>query len=125
MKGTKPPSSLQQTILVLSHSHLPITSLHLHLSGGASGLGDATARLLHSKGAYVGIWDLNEEGAQAVADSLNSDKLKTKRAMAFRVDVCEEDDVVNALKECDSLWKGVQIGGVINCGGVAIAGKVS
>jgi len=69
--------------------------------------------------------DLNEEGAQAVADSLNSDKLKTKRAMAFRVDVCEEDDVVNALKECDSLWKGVQIGGVINCGGVAMAGKVS
>lgn len=45
--------------------------------------------------------------------------------MAFRVDVCEEDDVVNALKECDRLWKGVKIGGVINCGGVAMAGKVS
>lgn len=60
-----------------------------------------------------------------MADSLNSNSSDNKRAMAFRVDVCEEDDVVNALKECDRLWKGVKIGGVINCGGVAMAGKVS
>ncbi len=37
------------------------------VTGGASGLGEATARMLASKGVKCGIFDLNEEKGEAVA----------------------------------------------------------
>ena len=37
------------------------------VSGGASGLGEATARVLAAAGATVVIADLNEEGGKRVA----------------------------------------------------------
>ena len=38
------------------------------VTGGASGLGAATARMLAEKGAKVAIFDLNEELGNAVAE---------------------------------------------------------
>ena len=40
------------------------------VTGGASGLGAATARLLTERGARVGIFDMNEAMGQAVAHEL-------------------------------------------------------
>jgi len=40
------------------------------ITGGASGLGEATARMMASKGVKVGIFDLNEERGEAVAKEL-------------------------------------------------------
>jgi NAD(P)-dependent dehydrogenase (short-subunit alcohol dehydrogenase family) len=40
------------------------------VTGGASGLGRASARALASAGVKVAIFDLNEEGGQAVADEI-------------------------------------------------------
>ena len=40
------------------------------VAGGASGLGAATARALAERGARVAIADLNEDGANALADEL-------------------------------------------------------
>ena len=37
------------------------------VTGGASGLGEATVRLLAEKGVKCGIFDLNEEKGEAVA----------------------------------------------------------
>jgi 2-hydroxycyclohexanecarboxyl-CoA dehydrogenase len=41
------------------------------VTGGASGIGAATARRLAAEGARVGIGDVNEEGARAVAGELD------------------------------------------------------
>lgn len=41
------------------------------VTGGASGIGAATARRLAAEGARVGIGDVNEEGARAVASELD------------------------------------------------------
>mgnify|MGYP001360310815 CR=1 FL=1 len=41
-----------------------------YITGGASGLGEATARILTEAGARVGILDMNEELAHSVADKL-------------------------------------------------------
>src|SRR5207302_1120122 len=41
------------------------------VTGGASGIGAATARRLAAEGARVGILDLNEDGAKAVAGELD------------------------------------------------------
>ena len=40
------------------------------VAGGASGLGEATARELHARGAAVVIADLNADRGQALADEL-------------------------------------------------------
>ena len=40
------------------------------ITGGASGLGEATARLLASHGVRVGLFDLNEERGEALAKEL-------------------------------------------------------
>ena len=40
------------------------------VTGGASGLGEATARMLAEKGVKIGIFDLNEERGEAVAAEL-------------------------------------------------------
>ena len=40
------------------------------VTGGASGLGEATARALAAKGAKVAIFDMNEEKGEAVAKDI-------------------------------------------------------
>lgn len=90
-----------------------------YVTGGASGLGAATVRHLHSLGGYVGIFDLNLSAGNSLASTLGSD-----RVAAFEVDVCEEDAVSTAIAECDRRWPGVKVGGCVNCGGVGMAGKI-
>src|SRR5205814_8213411 len=46
------------------------SSISAVVTGGASGLGAATARLLASHGVKVGIFDLNEELGEKVASEL-------------------------------------------------------
>jgi len=46
------------------------SSISAVITGGASGLGEATARLLASHGVKVGLFDLNEERGEALAEEL-------------------------------------------------------
>jgi redox-sensing transcriptional repressor len=46
------------------------------VTGGASGIGRAAARLLAERGAHVVVADLNEQGAQQVADELVNSGVK-------------------------------------------------
>ena len=43
------------------------SSISAVVTGGASGLGEATVRLLASKGVKVAIFDMNEEKGEAMA----------------------------------------------------------
>src|SRR5947208_1536620 len=61
------------------------------VAGGASGLGEATARALVERGARVAIADLNEDGANRLAGELG------ESAVAFRCDVTNEGDVEGAV----------------------------
>ncbi|MBT5156985.1 MAG: SDR family NAD(P)-dependent oxidoreductase, partial [Rhodobiaceae bacterium] len=42
------------------------------ITGGASGLGRASAMMLAQEGAKVSVSDINAEGAQAVAEEINA-----------------------------------------------------
>lgn len=55
------------------------------VTGGASGLGEATARVLASKGVRVGIFDMNTERGQMVADEIGG--------VFTKVDVSNNDSV--------------------------------
>jgi NAD(P)-dependent dehydrogenase (short-subunit alcohol dehydrogenase family) len=62
------------------------------VAGGASGLGEATARALHSEGALVTIADLNEETGKALATELG------ERARFVKCDVTDEAQVAAAVE---------------------------
>src|SRR5206468_2287535 len=66
------------------------------ITGGASGIGRATARLLGHLGAHVVVADLNREGAEAVAEEIVG-ACGLRRAVAAHVDVTDEDAVAEMI----------------------------
>jgi 3-hydroxyacyl-CoA dehydrogenase / 3-hydroxy-2-methylbutyryl-CoA dehydrogenase len=63
------------------------------VAGGASGLGEATARALHERGAQVTIADLNAEKGEALAAELGA------RASFAACDVTNEEQVAAAVAQ--------------------------
>jgi NAD(P)-dependent dehydrogenase (short-subunit alcohol dehydrogenase family) len=86
------------------------------ITGGSSGLGEATLRRLVAAGANGIIADVNEEAGQALADELGT-------AVRFiKTDVTDEASVQTAVSAAVDTFGGLH--GVVNCAGVAIAAKV-
>jgi NAD(P)-dependent dehydrogenase (short-subunit alcohol dehydrogenase family) len=83
--------------------------------GGASGLGEATARRLHAQGAQVTIADINAEKGQELADELGL------RFLAC--DVREEDQVQAAVDAAAEADGGLRIS--VCCAGIGLALKVA
>ena len=48
------------------------SSISAIVTGGASGLGEATARMLRAKGAKVGILDMQQERGEAIAKEISA-----------------------------------------------------
>lgn len=86
------------------------------ITGGAGGIGSATARRLVSEGAHVVLADLNLEGAQQVADELN-EKYGDHIALAVKMDVTSEEMVRAAYEQAALHYGGVDI--IVNNAGLA------
>lgn len=80
------------------------------VTGGASGLGEATARLFAAEGAKVVVADINEAGATAVAASLPD-------ALALRVDTSEAAAVEQAIAAAVARYGRIDI--IFNNAGIA------
>jgi len=78
------------------------------ITGGASGIGRATAQLLASRGAHVVVGDLNLEGAEELASQLEAE-FGAGRAVAAHVDVTREEDVVEMTRRAVLEYGGVDI----------------
>jgi NAD(P)-dependent dehydrogenase (short-subunit alcohol dehydrogenase family) len=74
------------------------------VAGGASGLGEATARQLAARGARVTVADLNEERGAALADELGGNFVQT--------DVTDEAQVEAAVATVDGLRFAVSCAGI-------------
>jgi NAD(P)-dependent dehydrogenase (short-subunit alcohol dehydrogenase family) len=85
------------------------------VAGGASGLGEATARLLQGRGAEVVIADLNEEKGNALADEIG--------ARFVRADVTEPDQVQEAVAAAAALPGGLRIS--VCCAGIGWAERTA
>ncbi|TVR24502.1 MAG: 3-hydroxyacyl-CoA dehydrogenase [Anaerolineaceae bacterium] len=90
-----------------------VQGLTAFVTGGASGLGGATAERLVNAGANVLIADLNAENGQAHAEKLG------ERARFVETDVASEGAVQNALNIAVETFGAVNA--VINCAGVGAA----
>ncbi|XP_024383493.1 short-chain dehydrogenase reductase 3a isoform X2 [Physcomitrium patens] len=82
-----------------AHVHLGETGKVVVVTGGASGIGEATARLFAKNGAYVVIADINTEGGSQLSSELGS------QAQFVHCDVRKERDVASLVDEAVR-WKG-------------------
>jgi rhamnulose-1-phosphate aldolase/alcohol dehydrogenase len=78
------------------------------ITGGASGIGRATARLLAQRGAHIVVADLNEEGAHEVADEIVVAH-GPRRAVAVAADVTNEVAVERMIAETVLAYGGLDI----------------
>ena len=83
------------------------------VTGGASGLGEATARELAGRGARVAIFDRNAEQGEKVAAEIGG--------TFCEVDVTAEDSVAAAFRKARDVQGQERV--LVNCAGVATAAK--
>jgi len=87
------------------------------VSGGASGLGEATVRGLHAGGAHVTIADLNAEKGEALAAELGDN------AAFAEVNVTDEEAVAAAVATAAEAPRGLRI--AVGCAGIGWAQRVT
>ncbi len=92
---------------------MDISGKVLIITGGASGLGAASARAAHAKGAIVIIADVNEALGIGLAAELGGKFVKC--------DVTREDDAIAAVAAAQAMG---ELRGLVNCAGVGTPEKV-
>jgi NAD(P)-dependent dehydrogenase (short-subunit alcohol dehydrogenase family) len=83
------------------------------ITGGGSGLGAATARLLAESGANVLIADVNREAGEGMAAALGA------HSRFLETNVADEASVQAAVNLASDAFGGLH--GLVNCAGIAIA----
>jgi NAD(P)-dependent dehydrogenase (short-subunit alcohol dehydrogenase family) len=91
------------------------------VTGGAQGLGAATAWALAREGAKVLVTDLNDEGAAQVATAINKE-CGTGIAFSLRHDVTREADWINVIEHAIKTLGGLSV--LVNNAGIVITGTV-
>ena len=90
-----------------------MTDIAAIVTGGASGLGEATAAMLAEAGARVTIFDLNADIGAATAARIGG--------RFARVDVTDDQGVADALAEAEQAHGVARV--LVNCAGIAPAVK--
>jgi len=85
------------------------------ISGGASGLGFATAQRIIDAGGQVVLLDINDEQGAASATSLGD------RASFINTDVSNEESVKAAVGQANEIMGGITL--AVNCAGIVTAGR--
>jgi NAD(P)-dependent dehydrogenase (short-subunit alcohol dehydrogenase family) len=84
------------------------------VTGGASGLGAATARALATAGARVAVLDRNAAAAAAIAREIGG--------VACACDVTDESAVLAAIEQSNAAHGPLRI--VVHCAGIGTAGRI-
>lgn len=95
---------------------MEISGATVIVSGGASGLGEASVRSLVEAGANAVILDVDVERGQALASELGT------VAIFCKTDITNEDDVRQAVDRAADTFGSVQV--ALNCAGVIGPSKV-
>ena len=90
------------------------------ITGGAQGLGACFARMLADEGAKVAVTDVNAEGAEKTASSIN--EKHPGAAVAFNHDVTKENDWREALAGAAEAMGGINV--LVNNAGIGGWGNI-
>ncbi|MCC2106384.1 MAG: SDR family NAD(P)-dependent oxidoreductase, partial [Hyphomicrobiales bacterium] len=90
---------------------MDLNGLSVFVTGGGSGLGAATARLMAAKGAKVACFDLNKENAEKVAKEIGG--------VGIGGDVSSEADAKSALDAAEKAHGVPRV--LVNCAGIGNA----
>ncbi|SLN12254.1 SDR family NAD(P)-dependent oxidoreductase [Oceanibacterium hippocampi] len=90
---------------------MQISGISAVVTGGASGLGGATARALAEAGAKVAVFDLNKDAAEAMAKEIGG--------VACVVDVTKDDQLEAAFEKAAAAQGIARI--LVNCAGIGIS----
>ena len=91
------------------------------ITGGAQGLGEATARMMAREGAKVTVTDINGAGAEAVAASINAAH-GDGTAFAFQQDVTDETRWQEVAQAAHDAMGGLNV--LVNNAGIGSLGSV-
>ena len=84
------------------------------VTGGASGLGEATVRRIAAAGGKVAIFDMNEERGFTLVEEL--------QVLFFKTDVANEEEVETNMASVQLALGKVNV--VVNCAGIATPAKI-
>ncbi len=87
------------------------------ITGGASGIGLATAKLLHQRGAHLALWDVNTAALEAAQSAIPN-------AIICAVDVTDTQAVAHALESTVAALqaRGSDLYGILHSAGILITG---
>ena len=92
-----------------------VKGLTVLVTGAASGMGQATARVFAAEGANVAVTDISAEGTQAVADEITANGGK---ARAWTLDVANRDDIISVVNDVAAHFGGLDI--IVNNAGISV-----
>ncbi|MBR1165635.1 SDR family NAD(P)-dependent oxidoreductase [Bradyrhizobium liaoningense] len=92
-----------------------VKGLTVLVTGAASGMGRATARIFASEGANVAVTDFDEHGAQDVAKEIAA---SGGTARAWKLDVAESGEIKRVVGDVAAHFSGLDI--VVNNAGISV-----
>lgn len=93
---------------------MQVNKISAIVTGGASGLGAATAKALAAAGAKVALLDMNFSLAQKVAEKIGG--------IAIACDVADEVSAKNAIEEQKEKYGVARV--LVNCAGIGTSGRI-
>src|SRR5260370_13846140 len=93
------------------------------ITGGASGIGLATAKALHTKGAHVVLADINAPGLlQAKDQILQQDPTAAGQVLTIPTDVTIESQVSELMRQASVTFGRIDL--VVPCAGIGTRGAI-
>jgi NAD(P)-dependent dehydrogenase (short-subunit alcohol dehydrogenase family) len=93
------------------------------ITGGASGIGLASAKALHSKGAHIVLVDVNSSGLRLAMDQMSQLNSESRgQVLTFTADVTSESQVMELMQKTSASLGHIDL--VITCAGIGRGGAI-
>lgn len=93
------------------------------ITGGASGIGLATAKALYAQGAHLVLADINEQGLQQAGQQVRQhNPASTAQVVVVVTDITGEEQVQDVMRKALDINGRIDL--VVNCAGVGRAGPI-
>ncbi|KIY23546.1 3-hydroxyacyl-CoA dehydrogenase [Mesobacillus subterraneus] len=95
---------------------MKMSEIKAMVTGGASGLGEATVQRIVEQGGKAAILDLSVERGEAQVQQMG------ENVLFIKTDVTSEEEVRNAVHKASESFGSINT--VVNCAGIGVAGKL-